>query len=408
MGNGSDIQKQRATETLAPREMVPEVGRQTLVQAQQNGGQNSAVPIGNQFVDNGAACAQSGATGNCFLNPDQRGRLVDKFGERVLAAEIQYVAALEELRVDELLKKDPEGGSIWLDLILEVIVAVTIPALGRAMTALRSGTANAVWEYAKTDLQTAGRIASTLRSDAGKASIDSFIKAAVTKGKTAASGFVKDHSQAKVEAHDKKQANVGFLSILTDQAAQIYQDIRENAPAGADDGMLAVLFQAFDAAMGHTKSVYKAEVQAKLARFEKSNVGEIGVMGRDGRGLDDKVPSFAKTSSAGVHEQLAETRVFRVNTPIGPRLALYRRDYYEIPKTVSVSETFGTSQRPMSPLEIAQAEVENAQRGYTFVRYVPLEFESVALAMHRAQWGSEPLDRAAKTPEEIAQARVTL
>lgn len=407
---GKLLQQQRQAEQLAPKEMVPEPGRQTLVQAQQNGGQNMAVPIGNQFVDNGALCAQQGATGNCFLDPDQRDRLVDKFGERVLAAQIQYVAALGEMRVDELLRKDPEGGSIWVDLILEVIVAVTIPALGRAMSMLRTGAAQGVWNVAgNVSPLTAGRIATTLRSDAGKASIDNFIKAAVTKGKTAAIGFVKDHSQAKVEAHDKKQANVGFIDVLTHQSAGIYQDIRENAPAGADDGMLAVLFQAFDWSMGHTKDEYKAQLQAKLARFEKSGVGDIGVTGRDSRGLGgEKVPSFAKTSATGVHELSAETRVFRVMTPIGPRMALYRRDYYEIPKTTYVSDTIGGHERPKSPLEIAEAEVENAKRDYTFVRYVPPEFESVAVAMHRSQWGSEPIDRSAKTPEEIAQARVTL
>ena len=122
------------------------------------------------------------------------------------------------------------------------------------------------------------------------------------------------------------------------------------------------------------------------------------------------MPSFARdpgndtTSIYDMFQTQNDTKVFWVRAGNRRRLGLYQRDFYKEPTLRH--ETGGD--RHLSPFEVSQNAVENAKRPYEFVSYVPIEFESVAVALHQSEWGSAPLERDAKTPAEIAQASVTI
>src|SRR5690606_21963132 len=144
----------------------------------------------------------------------------------------------------------------------------------------------------------------------------------------------------------------------------------------------------------HSPEVYKTELGGKLKRFEKSGVGKLGV-----------TKNTESTSALDMGPWQWDTRAYWVNTPSGRRLGLYRREYREIPDTV----VDGTTRHEASPAEKITMEMQDyARRPFTFLRYVPVEFEQAAVAMHTAKWHTEPVERVAQTPEEIAYAGVTI
>ena len=314
----------------------------------------------NDFIDNGVACDEGEKGSECFLDDGQRSRMITTYQARVTAAQQQFVAALIELRIEELLKKDPEEANILFELFLDVIGMVAVSAAVKAFHILSKGSTETVTDVVKQGTDLAAHMSTTSESGLTEA-----IGATVAIGKKA---VPKEHVATD------KALNVGYLDRLKDDSALIYETLREGAIAGVDDATLLVLFDSFHAPNGHRVSDYKTALERKMQRFNKSGVKQMGV--------SLPAPKF------GLQEwKEYETKAFWVVTPIGRRLGFYKREYHE------KNADYG---RATSGLRDQQPELP-----FVFAGYVPEEFESAAISMHTVRWGEAPVEHAAGVHETL-------
>jgi hypothetical protein len=172
---------------------------------------------------------------------------------------------------------------------------------------------------------------------------------------------------------------------LKDDASARFDYLQHTAPAGANDAELLGLLKVMDPSNGHTSKDYAEQVRAKLDRFKSSALDEVGVQTKRVRPIDALVASDQDIES---QFQVA-TKLFWLHTPAGCRLALYRRAHHDAPARI-VPLGSGKS-RPPTPEETFKYEREDLQaRPFQFYKYIPAEFMSVAMELHRARWSSEP------------------
>jgi hypothetical protein len=341
---------------------------------------------GNALGDKGLGCRDAPpGTDGCVLTKEQRTTYLSMYLERVGNAKSSFLDALGELQVEELLKKEPERSEWMMELLLDVIGHVAISAVIKAVNASRSR----VTRRLVTGAENASNIPTGMNAES-----DPHLPAALGMigglGKKAATNNEPD--PAKRDEGTQKAANMAYLSYLEGRAESIYATLRESVPVGLSDSLFLALFDAFEDG-NHTVAVYKRELQGKLKRFEMSGVGKLGVTkNADSHPLDH---------GPWRHE----TRAFWVKTPMGRRLGLYQREHRPIPDTVMV----GSVRRVATPFDKVAMEMQDfGARSYTFVRYVPVEFEAAAVAMHVAKWHTDPVERVAQAPEEISFAGVTV
>lgn len=349
------------------------------------------VETGSAVVDQGLGCDNAAqGTAGCVLTAAQRARLLPTYQARVTAAQQQYVAALIELRVDELLKKEPEQSDWVLELMLDIIGDLTLSSAMKAFSMLRGGAV----DHLAHEVSDAHALAEAMREETTEQVRDAISKAVgIGKGKFAKGADKKAEENAEGET-TQKTANLAFIDYLKDESATSYERLRETAPAGLSDTSFLILFESFRAEMGHTVGVYKEALEAKLKRFEGSGVGAMGVTRNKERQEDPTAGDILEL----LGPENYQTRAFWVVAPNGERrLALFRREAKAIDHIINRGDVMTRHQA--TPLEEAELNVEDAQREYTFMRIVPSEFEGVALSMHAAKFGAEPYEHKS-TPKE--------
>lgn len=359
-----------------------------------------AFSTGNEYVDHGTACSppdphhdvwQHYVHDHCFLAPSQRERKANEFQLRVIDAKDAYLHALEELRVDELLKPEPTSSTWILELLLDVIGQVALSSVMRSFEALRSGGVEALEEVTADAEAAAAELAKT--SSKG---VETSVKQAITTGK-------KLVPTATSQAKGKKTENVAFLEGLKNSATLRFQYFREHALAGTTDAQLLVLDAAFAADNGHTIADYKRELSDKLQRFERAHLGKLGIAFNDG-----EVGVFpAKHRGFGVDAEV-ETKAFWVELPIGKRLALYHRGHRELPEAGERSCELSVCDRPSARDVEAMRRADLEERPFQFGNFVPADLVETALQMHESRWGEKPSTHAAGPGELMAAPWVSL
>ena len=320
----------------------------------------------------------------CLFLPEERATYLAWYVGRVAAAQTHFLAALTELKVEELLKKDPEKSEWILELFFDVIGHLTGSTVLKMFKLLRAGKSSVVEDAAK--------LAAAM-SNESESHLTGLLGVALGAGKKAATAKEESKPDAsKPDENPQRTANVAFLTYLQNRAGAVYQHMREAMIEGISDSLFLVLYEAFDE-RNHSIEVYKGELGGKLKRFEKSGVGKLGITNNE---------SFDPMRD-GVSRH--DTRAFWVKTPSGRRLGLYRRAYLPIPDTVATVPLHRTA----TPFDkVAMEMADFAARPYDFIRFVPVEFEAAAVAMHTAKWRTEPVERVPSTPEEISFAGVTI
>src|SRR5690606_3652648 len=94
---------------------------------------------GSPIVDQGTLCMAEPQRPDCILTPQQRMLLIPTYQTRVNAAALQYMSALQQVRVDELLKAEEAPKNWMFELFLDVIGYVAIGAALKAFQAIKSG-----------------------------------------------------------------------------------------------------------------------------------------------------------------------------------------------------------------------------------------------------------------------------
>lgn len=317
------------------------------------------VDTGNAYPDRGVGCERQPRAANCFLPDGQRQRMVTTYQSRVTAAEGQYGLALASVELDERLKKDPKETDWVTEILLDVIGTLISSSIKKAV-----------------------HLAMDASPDADH--VVEALKPFVGAGKKR----VVEHATAAGAA--PRSAAVKLIDHLKNEAALIYERLREDALAAvAGDDELILLFESFRAEL-HSHDVYKREIEDKLVRYEKSKVGKIGVAKNpDAKPIDDIV---------GGRPTHLDRCAFWVDAPGGPRLALYSRghripDGAEYATDLDRGPAFGTD--------------EEGDKSWQIEAFVPAEFVSVALAMHESTWGRPPEHRAFGVAEFWKQGEST-
>lgn len=308
--------------------------------------------IWGAYAPVGTACDREPAQIGCFLPADQRARTIPTYQSRVTAAENQYGLAIISVEIDERLKKEPEKSDLFAKLLLKVIGLVTTSAVESAisMAIEHADEAEHVLALVRPILDTS-----------------------------------KEGISEKVTAHDggaARPANVLFLDYLKSQSALVYQRFREDLLAVANDVMFSILFNAFRAEL-HSEDKYKAEIEGALSRFEASNIGKMGISKNPEATALDSIPNM---SDRPTH---LDRCAFWVDTPMGPRLAMYTRGHV-IPKDADYATDLDKGSVGGG---IGTDEASLANADWKFDTYVADEFTGVAISMHTSTWGAPPMHR---------------
>lgn len=338
--------------------------------------------VGNSYIDRGMQCDAVPAD-TCFLNPGQRSRIVDLFHGRVLDARQSYMHACEQLRVGELLAKEPSPGLLF-EVFLEVVGLV---ALGGLSSALRNVVAfgKRVVEEAKLAEQDPDPLMQSL----------SKINTKQTEqvGKSVVS-MAKKHAAKSAPPEGEDKIGVRFLEELQNQSGPIYQDIRENAPALMDDSELLLLFDSFSA-QNHTVEAYKEQLKGKLDRWKSTQLSDIGTRTEDKDipcdvWIQNPTPQHITGYTVGPRD----TKLFVVNTMGIKKLGVFRRQFklagnFEHVAAPAMIPPIKPSRPdlPRSPM------VTMNDDDFKFIEFVPDEFVDIAYKAHMVAWGHTPTER---------------
>jgi len=215
-----------------------------------------------------------------LLSIAQRSRLETEFVGRVSAAELAYVTALTDLRVDKLVEKEEEL-PIWLTLLvgvggiaMESTVTSAIKLLkksGQAAQTIEDLGAGAA-EHAVED-RVAGMSEGTVEKLVGQLVDKAKEKTLAAAGKPGsaapAGGAVGDGEE------EQKPATLNYIDYLRDRALVLFQNVREEKLSSASDEELLGVFASFDAKL-HTVTMYRAKLEEQIKLYLGSHAKEIG------------------------------------------------------------------------------------------------------------------------------------
>ncbi len=329
---------------------------------------------GNAYADTGMQCDASPSRG-CFLQQGQRTRIVELFHGRVGSAHTAYLTACTELRIDELLEKEPSKGVLF-ELVLEAVGLVFTSALGKMFRALQA-TAERIVADAGLIVDQQGRPAREPSQWARRlAGIDSSALNNISKSLVS---LMKKHVPSVGSA---PKVGIALLDQLTAQSGPMFEAIREQGPALVpDDSGLLVLFDSF-AAVHQTVPEYKEQIKAKLDRFKQTQVGDIGTHGTAATLPQANAPAHVPSGFVTDGVDLGRW-------PGGKRqLAIYRREF-----TSANNQNHIAAPLAVPPVKKDPDLVTMTDDDFKFVAMVPDEFAEVALRLHLVHWGTMPTEK---------------
>lgn len=301
--------------------------------------------VGEAFIDRGgrALCHGRKDQPGCFLDDDQRGTLIADFRELVGIARENYHTALTSLRMDKLVEKEEDLHwvvALALDLAGAHVLSMVTTALKRKSAGLAR-----VATLGERDLSKAELMLSRVSSG----QVDGLSKAAFARGDAS---LKKAGKQAQNrQALDAKDATVAYIDQLHNSCDAAFLGFARHTSATADDAELVVMWLGMDPSL-HTPGAYKTALAAKIERFKKSGVPEIG---------EGVVNDIAR----GVGR---EKRVVYVQDMHGHKVPWYQNGDQDL---------FGVGDL------VPRKEVLDGP--------VPDEFRDIAVARSEAVWGKTPV-----------------
>ena len=337
-----------------------EPGKRNLVQS---------TYLGNQWGDRGARCdGHDAQTPGCFLTDEVRLRYLIDFKGDVSTAATNYKLALQQIRFEELLKKDDDLNWV-LTLALEIAGAHLLNVAVKALGGLK---ANGVQKFAASAFKSGSfeiwrsNAARTLNSISPK-QLETYTKIPLNAAKTrTAKGMQAGGNEDQTR---QKTAVVSYIDELTDQCDTAFRAFQTNASASAPDAELAVLFEGMQPE-NHSVGIYKQVLDLKLGRFRSSGVLEIGR--KDAR---DRV-----SGEVGVHR---DTRVVWIRDITGNRRLHYQSQEgnadHAVVRPGDPGDPRSYPDQAFGPHDPRESPVLGNP--------VPDEFRDVALARSEQQWG---------------------
>lgn len=343
---------------------------------------------GDQWVDQGAHCDNSNAEG-CFLNDGQRNRLIIKILDRLGRCANNYKFALEQMRVDELLKK--EDDLHWVvSLAIDVATGFILGKVTKALTKIRAEGAARVMNAEFT----AGESVDHAKTDKLLAALsDKAIEAWTKRAFDAAGKQVKAVGKKAVGADDKseKAEAISFIDQLTNACDIGFERFGSSATATANDGELLTLYDGLNPE-NHSVGLYKEALSEKLKRYKKSGVTDIG----------RKVGKDRETKLIDVKQ---DTRVVWVHDPyLNSKLLWYQeQDAVHDPAVVQPGDPgYSALQSEQQPDKLSFG-TQQPRNDAELIRVVPSEFQEAAIARSEQIWGPTPTIESPSTRNYLKQ-----
>ncbi len=318
-------------------------------------------PSGNAYLDQGTTCELKSAAHSdlwrhyideaCFLDPEQRRRYVESYQRELDNAKSNYVQALDDARIKELLAEEEDDSSLMFELMLDVIGLFTANTISSAYRALRL----------------AGKLGNV--GEGADKICESLVKQAVATGKKALpKPTIHDDAAAQT-----KTAVIAYIDLLRNEASIVYGFLGEDSLAYANDANLMVLHEAFDKRT-HTIAAYQQVIDESLKRFKASPVSQIGA-----HKMPPQPDQLTKVDELISTEDI---KVFWVRAGLDRRLATYKRHHLDEDLNIDFTKT---EQEKHEAFESSSADIP-----WEFAGYVADDLVDVALRVHAEKWGELP------------------
>ena len=313
-----------------------------------------------------------------FLDDAVRNRLVIDLKDRVVNAAGCYGDALQDLKVQELMKKDDDINwvlSLALDAASAHFSTVITGALKRAKA---SGLRHL--EGVHLDAGLHGEFdeeAWTVSAENALHAIsDDSIKNYTTMGlgqvKKGATNIARK-AQNEVEK-DEKEENLSYLDILASQSSVEFMRFGSHVAGTSNDAVLVVVWEGMDP-VHHTKGAYIRALKEKLDRYRKSGVPELG-----GHRASDEFGG----------DIYRDARVVWVKELSGGLSLWYQaRDGDMDPALIRPDDPDFARFMPKAPPR-GFGQLSDPRGPATLRRRVPDEFATIALTRSEELWGPTP------------------
>lgn len=298
------------------------------------------------YVNNGAYCEQAGHAEHCRLETDTRTRLIQELNKRISFSFINYMQALTDVGIDELLQKQSDNSWVMV-LILDVVTL----GLGSAMmrSARNVGVASAISEAVSPRLGTtltSGEFAQALLGVSKTPLLGEVVKTAVNAGKAKIVSLVKPA--------DAKSTTLAYITALKDAAGGTFQEIGSTLCTSGDDDVLELANATFHKDL-QTYSGWRALLETAIATFKTCGLTELG-----------------QRMHGGLQQQVLTRSLRWVKRADGRRLEFFEHGF---------QRSSAMTQYPSPPKEI---------KPHVVGQPVAVELQEVAVAMHRSILGTEP------------------
>jgi hypothetical protein len=360
----------------------PEPGKGTLVGQQVN---RADTTTNDRYIDQGPAHA---GKGDDVFSPEQRGRLINAFQQRTLAADSAFKTALTQIRVDKLIEK-PDDMSWVLNLALMAIGSWSGTVIKQVMTSLASQGADALLVYLEKDLSDRMTKLSTGLYRGVLAASEAFPKKTSAASKAIANGIT---GARKWETKMSSKADIDFLDLLGTQTGVMFQQIRETAMLGISDAELLGLHEAWNVDR-NSAGDYKQQITELLGEYKKSDIKNLGRGDRPFSDPDKDVGKGEGQPGVGNGPDTIDRFVVRLYFQSGetPRYAI--ADKYIDPNQLPNPFAGLPKDERNEPLKegmVGKHALKYTMEKYSLIKLVHVDLEQVAIIRHREKWHAEP------------------
>jgi hypothetical protein len=234
-------------------------------------GKSTGIPI----VDKGTACERHPEKEDCWLDKDQRTRLIGDLGDVVGDAMANFHAAIGKVRT-ELLTTTGQNHSVWITVATILLGAEgALGLFSGSLLAFQAGAKEAVKNGTALTVGLGYELPASFAR--GIANINPrFITNTISQVnrnfKTKLSAAA--HRPAGVSKENAAAAD--FCSIFEEHLSPLAQHIREVVPVKLDDFELSAMVASYKDPTYHSVAAYEEVVRKVVQRFKDQHLADIG------------------------------------------------------------------------------------------------------------------------------------
>jgi hypothetical protein len=255
-------------EIQMPPEVVGTSGGELQMPPEQIG-----IATGDDYVDNGMYCDRNaGGVGCDLLYPGQRGRMLQELRDFIDTDFESLRSALKNIRMEELVKKDEGGISVFTILVLEGLEMFLSGGADRVLEFAAEQAEHAIKKGSKRLLHEA--LVSAPIHKVVHSAVDLAIKSAKEKGAAIAEEPPPDPGS---EFEATRSATVAFLDAIDDDIPAMKTKLQHDLPAHlTSDALLYLAWCVYHPGNSNKPSNFEEVIRNKIGRFKMSGLPKVG------------------------------------------------------------------------------------------------------------------------------------